>query len=162
MLKIWVTSSYIQFWLWPGLFREASISEIFLLLSRTLSFLYFIVICLILYLIKFHNSLLSITSLNSSNHKSTLSFISATESSYVIHQASIKLPVRGAVFWFVYAVKMEKKYRMVWIYRRNDIGLLSVVLAYSSRLRPGSTWFAIFMQIFQKLLLKTSSLKNRW
>ena len=32
----------------------------------------------------------------------------------------------------------------------------------SSRLRPGSTSFVIFMQIFQKLLLKTSSRNNRW
>ena len=81
--------------------------------------LYFIVICVNLYLIKSHNSVLSITSLNSSYYKGTLSFISATRSS------SFTWLLR-----FVYAVKVEKRCRMVRICGRNDIGILNIVLAY--------------------------------
>ena len=85
---------------------------------------------LILYLIKSHNSLLSITSLNSSNHKGTLSFISATKSSSFTRLALNFQKEGPYVFWFAYAVKMEKNCQMVRIYRSNDIGLLNVVLAY--------------------------------
>ena len=60
-------------------FREASISEIFLC-SCAFSLLYFIATCLTLYLIKSRNNLLSVTLLNSFNHLGTLSFISVTRS----------------------------------------------------------------------------------
>ena len=76
----------------------------FFLLSHALSLLYFIVTCLILYLIKSHLTLLSVTISNSSNHIGTLWVINVRKFSS-LSKLALNFQNDGLRFWLSILLK---------------------------------------------------------